>query len=142
MIQQGTVAPVTAEKPEALSHYNPNEWRPQMATSKPITFDDISGSGGLVGNLRLAAMISQEINLLLKDTSNLRNTPLLSYQGSINGTGSDTVRVRLAGLDGFDSMAAATSVPPGTVTTTPKTQPTENVAGARECRNSAAQGID
>ena len=80
-----------------------------MATSKPITFDDISGSGGLVGNLRLAAMISQEINLLLKDTSNLRNTPLLSYQGSINGTGSDTVRVRLAGLDGFDSMAAATS---------------------------------
>jgi hypothetical protein len=54
-------------------------------------------------------MISQEINLLLKDNANLRNTPLLSYQGSINGLGTDTVRVRLAGLDGYDSMAAAGS---------------------------------
>jgi hypothetical protein len=80
-----------------------------MATSNPITFDNVSSSGGLVGNLRLAAMISQEINLLLKDNANLRNTALLSYQGSINGLGSDTVRVRLAGLDGYDSMAAATS---------------------------------
>lgn len=80
-----------------------------MATTNPITFDNVSASGGLVGTLRLAAMISQEINLLLKDNANLRNTPLLSYQGSINGLGSDTVRVRLAGLDGYDSMAAATS---------------------------------
>jgi len=80
-----------------------------MATTNPITFDNVSASGGLVGTLRLAAMISQEINLLLKDNANLRNTPLLSYQGSINGLGSDTVRVRLAGLDGYDSMAAAAS---------------------------------
>lgn len=80
-----------------------------MATTNPITFDNVSASGGLVGKLRLAAMISQEINLLLKDNANLRNTGLLSYQGSINGLGSDTVRVRLAGLDGYDSMAAATS---------------------------------
>lgn len=80
-----------------------------MATTKPITFDNVSLSGGLVDKLRLSAMISQEINLLLKDTSNLRNTGLISYQGSINGLGSDTVRVRLAGLDGFDSMAAANS---------------------------------
>lgn len=80
-----------------------------MATTKPITFDNVAASGGLVDKLRLSAMISQEINLLLKDNANLRNTPLLSYQGSINGSGSDTVRVRLAGLDGYDSMAAATS---------------------------------
>ena len=80
-----------------------------MATTKPITFDNVSASGGLVDKLRLSAMISQEINLLLKDTSNLRNTGLISYQGSINGLGSDTVRVRLAGLDGYDSMAAASS---------------------------------
>lgn len=80
-----------------------------MALTNPITFDNVSASGGLVDKLRLSAMISQEINLLLKDNANLRNTALLSYQGSINGSGSDTVRVRLAGLDGYDSMAAATS---------------------------------
>ena len=72
-----------------------------MATVDPIRFSHMENI------LRLSAVISQEINLLLKDNSNLRNTGLLSYQGSINGTGSDTVRVRLAGLDGFDSMAAA-----------------------------------
>jgi hypothetical protein len=76
---------------------------PIMATVDPIRFSNMENI------LRLSAMISQEINLLLKDNTNLRNTPLLSYQGSINGTGSDTVRVRLAGLDGYDSMAAATS---------------------------------
>jgi hypothetical protein len=74
-----------------------------MATIDPIRFSNMENI------LRLSAMISQEINLLLKDNANLRNTPLLSYQGSINGLGSDTVRVRLAGLDGYDSMAAASS---------------------------------
>lgn len=74
-----------------------------MATVDPIRFSNMEGI------LRLGAMISQEINLLLKDNANLRNTPLLSYQGSINGLGTDTVRVRLAGLDGYDSMAAAGS---------------------------------
>ena len=74
-----------------------------MATVDPIRFSNMENI------LRLSAMISQEINLLLKDNANLRNTPLLSYQGSINSTGSDTVRVRLAGLDGYDSMSAAGS---------------------------------
>lgn len=74
-----------------------------MATVDPIRFSNMENI------LRLSAMISQEINLLLKDNANLRNTPLLSYQGSINGLGTDTVRVRLAGLDGYDSMAAASS---------------------------------
>jgi len=74
-----------------------------MATVDPIRFSNMENI------LRLSAMISQEINLLIKDNANLRNTPLLSYQGSINGLGTDTVRVRLAGLDGYDSMAAATS---------------------------------
>jgi len=74
-----------------------------MATVDPIRFSNMENI------LRLSAMISQEINLLLKDNANLRNTPLLSYQGSINGLGTDTVRVRLAGLDGYDSMSAAGS---------------------------------
>ena len=77
-----------------------------MATINPIKF---ATPNGLEGILRLSAMISQEINLLLRDTGNLRNSPFMSYQGSINGSGSDTIRVRLAGLDGYDSMLPATS---------------------------------
>ena len=56
----------------------------------------------LEGDLRLSQMISQEINILLKDTQNLRNSQYISYVGSINGMGSDTIRVRRAGLDGYD----------------------------------------
>jgi len=73
-----------------------------MATVNPIRNSNLASNG-----LRLAQMISQEVNLLLKDNANLRNTGLISYQGSINGLGSDSIKVRLAGLDGFDSMAAA-----------------------------------
>lgn len=62
----------------------------------------------LVGDLRLAQMISQEIKLLLVDTTNLRNTPFLEFVGSINGMGSDTIRVRKAGLDGYDAFTAFT----------------------------------
>lgn len=60
----------------------------------------------LVGDLRLAQMISQEIRLLLTDTNNLRNTPFIDFVGRINGMGSDTIRVRKAGLDGRDLFAA------------------------------------
>ena len=65
-------------------------------------------NNSLVGDLRLAQMISQEIKLLLTDSSNLRNTPFLDFVGSINGQGSDTIRVRKAGLDGYDSFTAFT----------------------------------
>jgi len=57
-------------------------------------------NNGLVGDLRLAQMISAEIKLLLKDSVNLRNTPFVDFCGSINGMGSDTIRVRKAFLDG------------------------------------------
>lgn len=53
-------------------------------------------------DLRMDLVISQEIRLLLKDSTNLRNTPFMDYVGSINGTGSDTIRVRKAGLDAGD----------------------------------------
>ena len=62
----------------------------------------------LVGDLRLQQMISQEIKLLLTDARNLRNTPFLDFVGSINGMGSDTIRVRKAGLDGYDSFSEFT----------------------------------
>lgn len=52
---------------------------------------------GLQPALRMAHIISQEVRLLLNDTSNLRNSPYIDYVGSINGLGSDTIRVRQAG---------------------------------------------
>lgn len=56
-------------------------------------------------DLRLEKIISQEIRVLLKDSTNLRNTPFMDYVGSINGSGSDTIRVRKAGLDAGDFSA-------------------------------------
>ncbi len=77
---------------------------------KAITFGQSDPTHqGLEGDLRLSAMISQEINLLLRDVSNLRNSPYISYAGSVNGLGSDTIRLRKAGLDGFDLFETPTN---------------------------------
>lgn len=62
----------------------------------------------LVGDLRLAQMISMEIKLLLTDVANLRNTIFVEHCGRINGMGSDTIRVRKAGLDGYDDFSEFT----------------------------------
>lgn len=59
--------------------------------------------------VRLEHMISLEINRLLTDTANLRNSPFLTYAGSINGLGTDTIRVRKYGLGGRDSFSDAGS---------------------------------
>ena len=77
---------------------------------KIISFGQSDGTHeALKADLRLAHMISAEINLLLRDTANLRNSQFISYVGSINGLGSDTIRVRKAGLDGFDTMESTAS---------------------------------
>ena len=60
-------------------------------------------NNGLKTDLRITAMISQEIRLLLADSTSLRNTLYMTNVGSINGMGSDTIRVRKAGLDGYDA---------------------------------------
>jgi len=57
-------------------------------------------------DLRLAAMIGREIRSLLTDMASLRNTAGVEYLGDVSGSGSDTMRVRLAGLDGYDSFSA------------------------------------
>lgn len=57
-----------------------------------------------LNHLRLAKMITNEIQLYLRDTSNLRNSQFITYYGSVNGTGSKVVSVRRSGLDGYDAM--------------------------------------
>lgn len=60
----------------------------------------------LESDLRLTAVLSQEITTLLADRSSLRNTGALVYHGLINGRGSDTLAIRQAGLDGYDSFSS------------------------------------
>ena len=58
-------------------------------------------NNSLLTDLRMANMVSQEIRLFLADSTSLRNTQFMDFVGSINGKGSDTIRVRQAGLDGY-----------------------------------------
>ena len=66
-----------------------------------------SASGSLETDLRAASVLSQEIQLLLADRSSLRNTGALTNFGLINGQGSDTIKVRQVGLDGYETFSAA-----------------------------------
>jgi len=63
-----------------------------------------------MGDVRMTSVISSEINLLLKDTANLRNTGYMQYIGSINGSGTDSVKVRKIGLMGRDNFESRTEV--------------------------------
>lgn len=59
-------------------------------------------------DLRLAAALDQEVRALLTDMHAMRTVPgAIIDVGSVNGTGSDTKRVRYAGLDGYDAMTGA-----------------------------------
>jgi len=61
-------------------------------------------------DLRMTSILSQEINLLLRDTSNLRNTGYIQYLGSINNLGTDSIKFRKVGLMGRDSFESRTEV--------------------------------
>lgn len=63
-----------------------------------------------MSDLRMTSMVSAEINLLLKDTANLRNTGYIQYAGSVNNLGTNAIKVRLIGLNGRDSFASRTEV--------------------------------
>lgn len=58
-------------------------------------------------DLRLAAVLDQEIALKLADRSSIRNSGAVKSYGLINGRGSDTLSIRIAGLDGTDKFAIA-----------------------------------
>ena len=62
---------------------------------------------GITPDLRMTATISNELHLKLRDVASLRNTPWVTYAGSVNGSGSSAVRYRIVGLDGYDSFAAS-----------------------------------
>jgi len=81
-------------------------------------------------DLRLANILSQEIALLIADRTSIRTTGALQYFGSVNGQGSDTVAVRLAGLDGYDAMAV-TAAEDTDVAVTSLTDSSASIAVAR-----------
>lgn len=81
-------------------------------------------------DLRLANVLSQEIALLLADRTSIRTTGAITYFGSVNGAGSDTVNVRLAGLDGFEAMSA-TAAEDTDVAETALTDASASIAVAR-----------
>ena len=61
---------------------------------------------GLSGDLALAAVLHQEMGLLLADRASIANHPAIAYYGDIAGAGSTALEVGLAGLDGYDLMAS------------------------------------
>lgn len=65
-----------------------------------ITFSNLEA------DLRMSQVISSEIALLLKDNASLRNTGYVKYAGSINGSGSETIRMRLVGMNGYNTFTA------------------------------------
>ena len=69
----------------------------------PILFSNLSP------DLRNAQMITLDLNLMLNDANSLRNSGYMTYVGSINNSGTDTLRARLIGLGGRDKFKAAGS---------------------------------
>ena len=59
-----------------------------------------------LGDLRLAKILNNEIQLLLADRFSLRNHPAIFQAGNIAGRGSSVLSVPQAGLDGYDLMTA------------------------------------
>jgi len=68
-------------------------------------------------DLRMASVLSQEIALMLADRTSIRTSGAVQYFGSVNGLGSDTKTIRLAGLDGYDTMESVADGADPTATT-------------------------
>ena len=90
-----------------------------------------ASTGGLETDLRAASVLSQEIQLLLADRSSLRNTGALTNFGLINGQGSDTIKVRQVGLDGYETFSAAGADGSDVTTTSHLTDASVDLAVAR-----------
>jgi len=66
-------------------------------------------------DLRLAVALDTALRIILADMASIRNTGAVLNLGSINATGSDTSRIRYAGLGGTDAFSTIT--PDGTAVT-------------------------
>jgi len=65
----------------------------------------------------MASVLSQEIALLLADRTSIRTSGAVQYFGTVNNLGSDTKQIRLAGLDGYDTMESVSEDTDPTATT-------------------------
>lgn len=84
-----------------------------MAT---IKFSDLDG------NLRLAAMIENEVRALLADNASIRNSGALMFAGDVASIGSDSIRLRYANIGASTPFAtAADGADVGSATFTPST---------------------
>ncbi len=59
-----------------------------------------------LADMRLAAVLNQEIQLKLADRFSLWGHPSIVYVGSASGSGSSTIKTSIVSLDGVDRMAA------------------------------------
>ena len=78
-----------------------------------------SNSGAVTDGLRLAAILHNEVSLLLADRASLRNHEAIVDYGDISGRGSATLEIPLLGLDGYDEMSSVAEAadPSGTTLT-------------------------
>jgi hypothetical protein len=60
-------------------------------------------------DLRLASSLAANLRVLLADQASLRTSGAVTFLGSVNGSLTDTLSERFAGLDGYDAFAAASS---------------------------------
>ncbi len=60
-------------------------------------------------DLRLASSLAANLRVLLADQASLRTSGVVTFLGSVNGSLTDTLSERFAGLDGYDAFAAASS---------------------------------
>ncbi len=83
-------------------------------------------------DLRLAVALDQGLLVSLTDMASIRNIPgAIDFHGSVNGTGSDTSRLRFVGLGGADHMSA-TAAEDTDVTETALTDTSVDIAVARQ----------
>lgn len=81
-------------------------------------------------DLRLASSLAANLRVLLADQASLRRSGAITFLGSVNGSLSDTLKERYAGLDGYDAFAA-TAAEDTDVSSTALTDSSVSVAVAR-----------
>lgn len=96
-----------------------------------IYYNTIAGTGGLLAeNMRLAAMLENEIQMQLADMATIRNTNAVRFVGDVAGSGSDSIRLRYSSI-GAKTPFSATADESTDVSSTLPTFSTATVTVAR-----------